>query len=312
MKKICYLFPGQGAQYVGMGKDLYDNCQQAKGVFEEVETILPDVDIKKLCFEGPVEELIRTANSQVAMLAVSVAALEAFNYRAWGTGHGVEPVSCAGLSLGELTALVASGSIEFKDAVRLVRRRGELMEDASVKNPGDMASIIGLSIEDLEKICSEVGSEIANLNCPGQTVISGTKEAIQAAIELAGKKGAKKSIRLNVSGPFHSSLMKGAADLFREELKNIKFSPPSIRVISNVTADYESSPEGIKENLVKQLYSPVRWEESIRMIAAQGLDTFFEIGPGKVLKGLLRRIDPGLKVYNIEKMGDIDYLKSQI
>lgn len=324
MQKIAYLFPGQGAQYVGMGKDLYDNSKQAKAVFDEAETILPRVGIKKLCFEGPIEELTRTANSQVAMLVASVAALEVLNYKVksegWtpnhslcsGSGHGVEVVSCAGLSLGELTSLVASRSIEFGDAVRLVQRRGELMEDASVKNPGGMASIIGLSLDDLKRICSETGAEIANLNCPGQTVISGTKRAIQAAVELAEKKGAKKSIYLNVSGPFHSSLMKEAAPLFRKELKNIKFSTPSIRVVSNVTADYENTAEEIKENLVKQLYSPVRWEESIRMIAAQGLDVFFEIGPGKVLKGLLRRIDPALKVYNIEKMEDILSLRNHL
>ena len=322
MKKICYLFPGQGVQYVGMGKDLYDNCLESRDVFDEAEKILSDVDLKKLCFEGPVEELTRTANSQVAILVASIAALRALNFmlaeralqlqtegsREARLANSIHPVACAGLSLGELTALVAAKSIEFQYAVYLVRRRGELMEEASIKNPGTMASIIGLSLDNLKEICSEKGAEIANLNCPGQIVISGTKESVEASMALATEKGAKRSIPLNVSGPFHSSFMKEAAGLFKLELDKVKFSTPEIDVVSNVTADYERTPEEIKKNLFKQLYSPVRWEESIKKIASQGIDTFFEIGPGKVLKGLLKRIDPNLKVYNVENMEDINTL----
>ncbi len=305
MKKIAYLFPGQGAQYVGMGKDLYDNCPASKDVFDKAEAILPDLEIKRLCFEGPIEELTQTANSQVCILVESIAAHKALS--SWLMAHdkGFEVVSCAGLSLGELTALVAANAIDFRDAVRLVRRRGELMEEASRKYPGEMASLIGLSADALRLICLEGGAEIANLNCPGQIVISGTKQSVQATMELAMKKGAKKCIPLNVSGPFHSSLMKEAAELLRIELERLTFVNPQIGVVSNVTADYEETPDEIKENLVKQLYSPVRWEESIKRIADNGVDIFFEIGPGKVLKGLLRRIDPDLKVYNIEKMEDI-------
>jgi [acyl-carrier-protein] S-malonyltransferase len=299
VKKISYLFPGQGAQYVGMGKDLYDNYSQSKVVFDRAEEILSDIDIKGLCFEGPIEELTRTANSQVTILVASMASLRALD------SNALNPVVCAGLSLGELSALVASRAIGFEDALRLVRRRGELMEQASLKNPGSMASIIGLSFEDLIKLCNESGSEIANLNSPGQIVISGTKESVDNTIRLATEKGAKKCIPLGVSGAFHSSLMKDIAGLFKTELDKVKFSSPGIGVVSNVTADYEKTPEEIKHNLVRQLYSPVRWEESIRRIAGQGIDTFFEIGPGKVLKGLLRRIDSDLKVYNIEKTEDI-------
>ncbi|NQV03905.1 MAG: ACP S-malonyltransferase [Candidatus Omnitrophica bacterium] len=298
MKKVCYLFPGQGAQYVGMGKELYNNFPESKGIFDEAENVLPHANIKRLCFQGPIEELTQTANSQVCILVASIAALRAFKPR-----FTIE--ACAGLSLGELTSLVAAKSISFEDAVRLVKRRGELMEEASTKNPGSMASIIGLSLEDLKPVCEKTGAEIANLNSPGQIVISGAKERVEKAMSLAKEKGAKKTIALNVSGGFHSSLMKEAAGLFKVELDKVNFSKPEIGVVSNVTADYEKTPEEIKENLVKQLYSSVRWEESIRRIASIGVDTFFEIGPGKVLKGLLRRIDPNLEVYNIDKAEDI-------
>ncbi|MBU3911866.1 MAG: ACP S-malonyltransferase [Candidatus Omnitrophica bacterium] len=303
MKKIAYIFPGQGAQYVGMGRDLYDNCPEAKKVFDEADNIIPDAGIKRLCFEGPLEELTQTANSQVCILVASIAALRVLEPKVKGEGWRVE--ACAGLSLGELTSLVAAGSINFTDAVKLVRRRGELMEEASMKNPGGMASIIGLQLEHLKDICVHTGSEIANLNCPGQIVISGGKEAVAKCMAMAVEKGAKKAISLKVSGAFHSSLMKEAAEKFRAELEKVTFSAPAIRVISNVTAEEEALPEGIKENLVRQLYSPVRWEESVRKMSREGVEIFFEIGPGKVLKGLLRRIDADLKVYNIETLEDI-------
>lgn len=306
MKRVCYIFPGQGAQYAGMGKDLYENYNEARAIFDNAEEILPGVGIKKLCFEGPIEKLTQTANSQVCILVASIAAHKALS--SWLIAHSkdLEVVACAGLSLGELTSLVAVGSIEFKDALRLVSRRGELMEEASIKNPGIMASIIGISIEDLKEVCARTGAEIANLNCPGQIVISGYKEKVEECMKLAVGKGAKKAIPLNVSGAFHSSLMKEAAEKFKIELEKTGFFTPRIGIISNVTAEYEKSPEEIKENLVKQLYSPVRWEESVRKMAEKGVETFFEIGPGKVLKGLLRRIDPNLKVHNIEKKEDID------
>jgi [acyl-carrier-protein] S-malonyltransferase len=295
-----------------MGKDLYENSPEAKDIFDRADEILPDIGIKRLCFEGTIEELTETANSQVCILVMSIATLEALAAQgAAATGCTVVAASyAAGLSLGELTALVAAKSIAFSDAVRLVRRRGELMEEASIKNPGTMASIIGISLDDLVPVCKQADVEIANLNSPGQIVISGTKEHVEKAIALSIEKGAKKAIPLNVSGAFHSSLMKDAAELFRVELAKVNFSNPEIKVISNVTADYEKTAFEIKENLVRQLYSPVRWEESIRKIADEGVDTFFEIGPGSVLKGLLRRIDANLKVYNIEKMEDIDLVLS--
>ncbi|MEK6732772.1 MAG: ACP S-malonyltransferase [Candidatus Omnitrophota bacterium] len=314
VKNVCYIFPGQGSQYVGMGRNLYDNSPEAKAVFDQAEKILPGMNLKKLCFEGPIEELTQTANSQVAILVTSIAALRVLE----AVGDGLkpsptlkaEPVCCAGLSLGEYSALVASSVLEFSDAVRLVRHRGELMEKAALKNPGVMASILGVSAEDLQEVCKESKAEIANLNSPGQIVISGKKESVQRAMALAEQKGAKKCILLNVSGPFHSSFMKDAAEEFKKELDKTKFSNPGIPVVANVTADYEKSAEEIKENLVKQVYNPVRWEESVRRISQQGVAAFFEIGPGKVLKGLLRRINPELTVYNIETMEDINNLYS--
>lgn len=305
MNKICYIFPGQGSQYVSMGKDLYDNSPEARDIFDQAEKILPGFNLKKLCFEGPIEELTQTANSQVAILVTSIAALRALEAHA--RVHSPQSIvySCAGLSLGEYSALVASGALEFSDSVMLVKKRGELMEQASLKNPGAMASILGISVNDLKEVCSQTGSEIANLNCPGQIVISGKIESVQKAMVLAEQKGAKKAILLNVSGPFHSSFMKEAAGEFKKELDKIKFSSPRMPIVSNVTADYEKGAEEIKSNLVKQLYSPVRWFESIIKISQGGCNTFFEIGPGKVLKGLLRRINPELKVYNIETVEDI-------
>jgi [acyl-carrier-protein] S-malonyltransferase len=289
-----------------MGKDLYDNSPEAKAVFGQAAKALPDLDFKKLCFEGPIEELTQTANSQVAILTASIAALRALEVA--GTAQCAVPAVCAGLSLGEYSALVASGVLEFSDAVKLVRRRGELMEDAAKKNPGTMASILGMAMGDLKEICGETKAEIANLNSPGQIVISGKKEDVEKAMALACAKGAKKAIPLNVSGPFHSSFMKEAALEFKKELDRTKFSEPKVPVVSNVTADHEKGAEEIKENLVRQLYSPVRWEESIIRISKDDCNTFLEIGPGKVLKGLLRRINPELKVYNIETTEDIKNL----
>ena len=298
---VCYIFPGQGSQYVGMGKDLYDNSPEAKAIFNQAENILPDLNLKRLCFEGPIEELTQTTNSQAAILTTSIAALRALGLR-------FKPICCAGLSLGEYSALVACGALEFRDAVKLVRRRGELMEQAAKNNPGTMASVLGMSVKDIKEVCRDSGAEIANLNSPGQIVISGRKEDVQKAMALAGEKGAKKTILLNVSGPFHSSFMKEAAEEFKEELDTTKFSDPKVPIISNVTADYVKGAEEIKENLVKQLYSPVRWEESIVKISREACSIFFEIGPGKVLKGLLRRINPDLAVYNIENTEDIKNL----
>ncbi len=302
MVEVAYLFPGQGAQYVKMGKDFYDACPPAKDIFDTADKIL-GFSLTKICFEGPAQELIKTKYAQPAILTVSIALLRALESKFKGKFH---PVATAGLSLGEVTALVAAGSISFEDAVYLVKRRGEFMDEAAAENPGGMVSVLGLEKEMVYKIAQQSGSEVANLNCPGQIVISGKKDNIAQAIELANKAGAKKTIILEVGGAFHSSLMKPAGVKLKEVLDKIKILPPKIPVVTNVTANFENSVEEIRQNLTCQMSMPTLWEDSIRLMAKKGIKTYLEIGPGKVIKGLLRRIDPALAVINVEKTPDLD------
>ena len=269
MEHVGYLFPGQGSQYVGMGKDLYEAFDSARAVFDKAERAL-DIDIKRSMFEGPAEELSRTDISQPAILTVSIAALRALetevsDFTPLQPGREAEQEAApskvtvaAGLSLGEYSALVAAGSITFEDAVKLVRRRGQLMAEASRKKPGGMLSILGLPLEDTRLICKQSGTYIANLNCPGQIVISGMLGGLSTALELAKRKGVKKAIRLDVSGAFHSVFMNYAAEKLRIEFESVEVLPPSISVISNVTAKEQSEPKTIKENLIQQVRSPQR------------------------------------------------------
>ena len=294
MVEVAYIFPGQGAQYVGMGKGLCDNHEIARKTFEHANDIL-GFDLKKLCFQGPAEELTKTQNCQVAILVASIAALRVHLLRP----SDFTPQVMLGLSLGEYTALVCAETMSFSDAVKLVRLRGQFMEEASKNSPGKMASIIGLDIEHAEEVCEKSGAQIANLNCPGQIVLSGSTTSIDNASVLAKENGAKRVIILDVSGPFHSALMAGASHKLKEALKAIEFLPPKIPVVSNVTAHSQDNTEMIKENLVDQLSSTTYWEESVRNVAARGIKHFLEIGPGTVLKGLLKRIDSELVCQNI-------------
>ncbi|OGX28209.1 MAG: [acyl-carrier-protein] S-malonyltransferase [Omnitrophica WOR_2 bacterium RIFCSPLOWO2_12_FULL_51_24] len=319
MVDFALIFPGQGAQYIGMGKDLYQNFPAAKVIFEKANHIL-GFDITKFCFEGPKGELTRSDVCQPAILTASIAALRALESVSPFLGQLV-PKAVLGLSLGEYTALVTAGSISFEDAVSLVRKRGQFMEEASRQNPGTMASVIGFPLEDTKKVCLETGAEIANLNSPGQIVISGTKEKIEAASNLAKERGARKVIPLDVSGAFHSGLMEPAAQRLKAEIDKIEIKPPKVRVVTNVNAGYESSPDEIRKNLVMQVKSPVLWEGSIRFLAGQGLPLrrdvaagagikrYIEVGPGKVLAGLLRRIDPALECLNVETSSDVSAVK---
>lgn len=294
MVDAAYIFPGQGAQYVGMGKELYESSPEAKEVFDKAGEILK-FDLTKLCFEGPEEELTLTSNSQVAILVHSLAALKALEQK---PVREYEPKFALGLSLGEYTALVASGCLTFEDGVRLVRKRGQFMEKASIKNPGTMACIIGIELAEVEKLTKGFGCEIANLNCPGQVVISGSSSSVELAASMARDKGAKRAIMLEVSGAFHSSLMDPAREKLEKEISSVTFNPPNFPVISNVTARAAANPEEIKENLIKQVNSKTLWEDSVKYVASQGIKTYLEIGPGTVLKGLLRRIDKTLNVIN--------------
>lgn len=302
MVDAAFIFPGQGAQVVGMGKDLYENSPQAKEVFDKAQAILK-FDLKKLCFEGPQDELSLTKNSQCAILATSIAALRAFE--ASPVYANYTPKLSMGLSLGEYTALVAAGSISLDDALVLVRKRGEFMEDASKKNPGKMACVMGMDIKAVDDLCKGLGCEVANLNCPGQVVISGKTGNVELFASLAKEKGAKRVLMLDVSGPFHSSLMTSARDKLKDYIDNVRIEAPKIPFISNVDAKIQSDPAIIKENLIAQVNSKTLWEESVRLAAASGIKTFIEIGPGQVLKGLLKKIDPSLVVKNVSTVQDI-------
>lgn len=299
---LAYLFAGQGSQYIGMGRDLYEAFPESKAVFDKADKVL-GLSVTKLCFEGPQQELMRTINCQPAILTVSIAAWEA--YKAV-SGPGLAAASyAAGLSLGEYSALVAAEAINFEDAVYLIRRRGEFMEEEAARLPGRMLSVIGLEPSIVREICSCADTEIANINCPGQIVISGGVKEIEKAQGLAKERGAKMVVMLEVSGAFHSSFMKGATLKLAAELEKIKVNPPVMPIVSNVTGKPVTSPEEIKDNLIRQVASSVLWEDSIKFILSKGVNNFIEFGPGKVLKGLMRRIDANAQVVTIEKKEDI-------
>lgn len=302
MTDAALVFPGQGAQYVGMGKDLYENYPPSKEIFDRANEILK-FDIKKLSFEGPQEELSTTRISQPAILTTSIAALKAFEASPYYAQ--ITPKFSLGLSLGEYTALVAAGSMRFEDALILVKRRGELMEETSNKTPGKMACVIGMDMNSVETLCKGIGCEIANLNCPGQVVVSGKTANVELFASLAKDKGAKRVLMLDVSGPFHSSLMTPARDKLKDVIERVQISAPILSFVSNVDAKLQNDPAAIKENLIAQVNSKTLWEESIKLVVNSGIKLFIEIGPGQVLKGLLKKIDPKLEVKNIGTHQDI-------
>ncbi|WP_456270837.1 ACP S-malonyltransferase [Bacillus sp. JZ39] len=293
MSKIAFLFPGQGSQFIGMGKELYEQVPAAKRLFDEADETL-ETKLSSLIFEGDAEELTLTYNAQPALLTTSIAVLEKFKE------SGITPDFTAGHSLGEYSALVAAGALSFKDAVYTVRKRGEFMNEAVPAGEGAMAAILGMDAEALKQVTDKVTEEgnlvqLANLNCPGQIVISGTAKGVELASELAKENGAKRVIPLEVSGPFHSELMKPAAEKLKEVLDACDIKDADIAVISNVSADVMTEKADIKEKLIEQLYSPVRFEESINKLIAEGVTTFIEIGPGKVLSGLVKKVNRRLK-----------------
>jgi [acyl-carrier-protein] S-malonyltransferase len=304
--KIAYVFPGQGSQKTGMGFDLYSSYPSAKEVFAEADAAL-GFSLSHLCFEGPEEELVKTKNVQPAILTTSIACLRAAQEAS--NDDLPAPTFVAGHSLGEYTALVASNALSLSDAVILVRERGRLMYEAGLRNPGSMLALIGLSNEAVEDLCFHSETEISNLNCPGQIVISGTIDAIAEANKLAKTKGAR-PIPLKVSGAFHSALMDPIIAEFREIVLSFTFQPPRIPIIANVTAQPLSDIDSVKEELLKQLRSCIQWQRSVENMVNSGVNTFYEIGPGRVLSGLIKRINPESQTFNISGIEDITQLAS--
>ena len=303
VKQTVFVFPGQGSQYIGMGRDFYDHDHRARAIFQLADEVL-GFELSKLCFEGPAEELQKTEYAQPAILTVSVVCLEMLRQ------SGLRPVAAAGHSLGEYAALVAAGSLAFTDAVRLVRQRGRFMQEAVPLGLGGMVAVLGLDGPDVVNVCRQARSvgivEAANLNCPGQVVIAGELKALEQAAQLAREAGARRCLDLPVSAPFHSSMMQPAGLRLAEELAGVPVADPQIKVIANVSADYVISASAIKTNLVAQVSSPVRWDESVRRLLADNLTTFVEVGPGKVLTGLIRKIDKNVVTCNVEDRDSLE------
>lgn len=298
MASIAFIFPGQGSQSVGMGKDLFDNFSAAREVFDEADSAL-GFSLSEMCFAGSESDLALTANTQPAILTASVAA-----YRAFTAEGGPKPDFVAGHSLGEYSALVAAGVLDFADAVRIVRNRGTYMQEAVPVGAGSMAAILGLDIEAVEAGCAEAADgEVcspANINSPSQIVIAGNTGAIDRACDKLKAAGAKRAIRLNVSAPFHCALMMPAQERLAEDLRTLEYGPFEFPIVHNVDASVNQDRGRVEMALTEQVSNPVLWLQSIRTLRAAGVETFAEIGPGKVLSGLLRQIDRDARAVNVE------------
>jgi [acyl-carrier-protein] S-malonyltransferase len=293
----AFLFPGQGSQEVGMGRALAQASPAAAAVWREADAAL-GFSLSRLCFEGPADELALTANTQPAVLTASVAAAAALHAR------GLSPDLAAGHSLGEYSALVVAGALSFADAVRLVRKRGEAMQEAVPVGMGAMAALLGIDLASAEELCAASAAgevvAVANINAPGQIVIAGHRTAVERAVKAAAGRGGRKSVMLPVSAPFHSALMKPAADRLAAELVRVPVSPPRIPVVRNVDAGLTSSPDEVKPFLVQQVASPVRWTDCVERLRREGATSFLEVGPGRVLTGLLKRILPDVRGQAVE------------
>lgn len=307
MKRVAFMFPGQGSQVVGMGKEIYTNYPEIHELYEMANDIL-NKNITKLMFEGPESELTETENAQPALLLSSIAIHKVLKK------ENIFPVMAIGHSLGEYSALVAANSLSIKDALPLVATRGKLMEEAFPKGQGSMAAVLGLSekqiVEVFENLPDEEIVDIANLNCPGQIVISGTVKGLELATPLLTNAGARRVLPLNVSGPFHSRLMKSTNKEFAKVLHNIPIKQANIPVYANVTAKQVTNDKEIEELLIKQLYSPVQFEASVQSMIQQGIDAFIEVGNGRVLSGLIRKIDRTMPTFTTDNLASINKIKA--
>ena len=302
--RAAYVFPGQGSQAVGMGYDLYQEFSSAREVFKLADEAL-GFPISNLIFDGPENKLLQTSNAQPAIVTVSLACLKALQEKSSGDGLP-SPAFIAGHSLGEYTALAAAGVLSLADTIYLARERGRLMHEAGLENPGGMVAVIGLNEAELSQVCAETETRIANINCPGQLVISGPRDNLARAAALADERGARRTIPLQVSGAFHTPLMQPAVTGMTEVIAGLAFSRPVVPIIANTTARPLTTAELVKEELLRQLCNGVQWQRSIEYMIEQGIDTFIEIGPGRVLSGLIRRIDKTVNTINI---GDAEAVK---
>lgn len=295
MTRCAFVFPGQGSQYVGMGKDIYEFYSEAREVFDSADQIL-GMPLSRLCFEGPEEDLRLTSNTQPALFVASIACLRVIETR------GIRPGVAAGHSVGEYAALVAAGALDFESALPLVRRRGEIMEAAGRSRPGAMAAVIGLDAESVRSACSRAEDgivDVANYNSPEQVVISGEPAAVESASQYAKQAGAKRIVPLNVSGAFHSRLMSEAVQHLVAVLDTVTFRETEVPVVANATADYVALPAEIRKALERQIAGSVRWTESVQRMAGDGVSSFLEVGPGKVLAGLIKRTVAGVEVRSV-------------
>lgn len=307
MSKIAIVFPGQGSQSVGMGRDFYDRFPRARGVFEEADRAL-NRPLSKLCFEGPSEELQLTENTQPALLTVSMAIWSLLQ-------EAVHPAFVAGHSLGEYTALTAAGSLRLSEAVRLVRRRGEFMQQAVPVGKGAMLAVLGGDPDKVEKLCAEAAQgqvlSPANFNSPGQIVIAGNAEAVRRAQEMAPSLGIKRTIPLAVSAPFHCALMKPAQENMLPLLREQTFAPLRVPIVTNVDASIVSTGDEARDALIRQIPNPVKWWQSIERLLQEGVTTFIEVGPGKVLTGLIKKIARDAQLFNVESVEDYEQLRAK-